>query len=66
MEALRQNFPLLLPLFVVQLIFQITAIVDIFKRSKEEIRWENKIIWLIIILVFGFLGPVIYFIFGRK
>lgn len=66
MEALRQNFPLFLPLFLIQLIFQIIAIVDIFKRSKEEIRWENKIIWLIIILAFGILGPVIYFIFGRR
>ncbi len=66
MEALRQNLPLFLPLFLIQLFFQITAIVDIFKRSREEIRWENKIVWLIIILAFGILGPVIYFIFGRK
>jgi len=66
MEGLRQNFILFLPLILIQVVFQILAIVDLVKRNKEEIRWENKIIWAIIILVFGILGPMAYFVFGRK
>ncbi|ACI19959.1 PLD nuclease N-terminal domain-containing protein [Dictyoglomus thermophilum] len=66
MEGLRENFILFLPLLLIQLVFQILAIVDLIKRNKEEIRWENKIIWAIIILAFGILGPMAYFVFGRK
>ncbi|MGB9856999.1 MAG: PLD nuclease N-terminal domain-containing protein [Dictyoglomaceae bacterium] len=66
MENISQYLPLILPLLILQLIFQIFALVDLFRRSKEEIRWENKIIWVLIILVFGILGPIVYFIFGRK
>lgn len=66
MENISQIFPLILPLIILQLIFQIFAIINLIRRSKEELRWENKIVWGIIILVFGILGPIIYFIFGRK
>jgi len=66
MESLTKNLPLFLPIIIVQIIFQITALIDLIKRNKEEIRWKNKIIWLIIIFVFGILGPILYFIFGRK
>lgn len=66
MENISQIFPLILPLIILQLIFQIFAIINLIRRSKEELRWENKIVWGIIILVFGILGPIIYFLFGRK
>lgn len=66
MENISQYLPLILPMIILQLIFQIFALVDLFRRPKEEIRWENKIIWVLIVLVFGMLGPIVYFIFGRK
>jgi len=66
MEYLTKNFPLLLPLIIIQIIFQFTALIDLIKKNKEEIRWENKIPWIIIILALGILGPILYFIFGRK
>lgn len=66
MENISQYLPLILPIIILQLIFQIFALVDLFRRTKEEIRWENRIIWVLIILVFGILGPIAYFIFGRK
>lgn len=58
MESLTKNLPLFLPIIIVQIIFQITALIDLIKRNKEEIRWKNKILWLIIIFVFGILGPI--------
>ncbi len=66
MENISQIFPLILPLIILQLIFQIFAVINLIRRPKEELRWENKIVWGIIILVFGILGPTIYFLFGRK
>lgn len=66
MESISQIFPLILPLIIIQIIFQIFAIVDLVRRPKEEIKGENKLIWGIVILVFAIMGPIIYFIFGRK
>ncbi len=66
MENISQILPLIFPLIILQLIFQIFTIIDLIRRPKEELRWENKIVWGIIILIFGILGPIIYFIFGRK
>lgn len=66
MEFLSQNFFLIFPIILIQLIFQILALVDLIKRDIKEIKWENKIIWGIIILLFGILGPILYFILGRK
>lgn len=66
MENISQYLPLILPILILQLIFQIFSLVDLFRTPKEEIRWENRIIWVLIILVFGILGPIAYFVFGRK
>ncbi|MFN3699406.1 MAG: PLDc N-terminal domain-containing protein [Dictyoglomus sp.] len=66
MDFLSQNFTLLLPLILMQVIFQIIALVDLIKRGKGEIRGENKLVWGIIIIVFGMLGPILYFILGRN
>lgn len=66
MEFLSKDFPLLLPIVLIQLAFQIIALVDLFKKDIKEIRWENKVIWGIVIVLFGILGPILYFIFGRK
>lgn len=66
MEFLSKDFPLLLPIVLIQLAFQIIALVDLFKKDIKEIRWENKVIWGIVIVLFGILGPILYFTFGRK
>ncbi|MEN2984423.1 MAG: PLD nuclease N-terminal domain-containing protein [Dictyoglomaceae bacterium] len=66
MDNLSQVLPLIFPLIILQVVFQIFALVDLIRRPREEIRGENKIIWGIVILVFNILGPIIYFIFGRK
>ncbi|MCX7942128.1 MAG: PLD nuclease N-terminal domain-containing protein [Dictyoglomaceae bacterium] len=66
MDNLFQVLPLIIPLIILQVVFQIFALVDLIRRPREEIRGENKIIWGIVILIFAMLGPIIYFIFGRK
>lgn len=45
MEFLTQNLPLLLPIIILlQLIFQVFALIDVIKRKKEELRGDNKVI----------------------
>ena len=66
MENLFQYIPLILPLIILQIIIQILALVDLIRRDRMEIRGESKIIWIFVILIFSIIGPIVYFIFGRK
>ena len=45
-------------------IFWLVALVDILKSEFNEPT--NKVIWLVLTLILPFLGPLLYFIFGRK
>ena len=40
------------------------ALVDIYRRPKEEIR-GNKLLWTLVSFV-NFVGPISYFLFGRR
>ncbi|MED4127673.1 MULTISPECIES: PLDc N-terminal domain-containing protein [Shouchella] len=52
-----------IPLIVVQLLLMIVALIDLYRRNY--VRGE-KWVWVIIIIVINLLGPIAYFIFGRK
>lgn len=41
----------------------IIALIDILKR---EFTGNNKIVWLLVVLLSNFLGVILYFIMGRK
>lgn len=64
MEFLQQNFALVLPLIVLQLILIVAALVNLFKT--EKVRCLNVPIWAIIILCISIIGPILYFVFGRS
>lgn len=49
------------PLLIIQFIMQIIAIVNLIKR--EKVRFNNKWIWVAIIMLFNILGPILYFAF---
>lgn len=46
------------------IIFWIVAIIDVV-RSKFQDE-TTKIIWLLVVILIGFLGAIIYWIFGRS
>ena len=52
------------PLFLIQLGFQIYALLDLFKIKKT--RNLTVPIWAIIIVLTELLGPIAYYIFGRS
>lgn len=58
------NWTLLIPIIVLQLILQVIAIVDLVKQDKLD--RNKKILWAIVILIFSLLGPIIYFVIGRR
>lgn len=64
METITTDMLLMLaPLFVVQLILLIVALLDL--RRVADTRGP-KWLWLIIILFVNIVGPIVYFIVGRK
>ncbi len=54
----------LAPIIVLQLILLAAALLDLSKRDK--VTGGNKLPWIILILLVGTIGPIIYFVFGRK
>lgn len=66
MESSASIFVSIIPLVVVLgiMVFFIYVLVDILK--SEFTNSINKIIWLILVLVTGPLGIVLYFFIGRK
>ena len=58
------NLGLILPLFLIQGILIVVAVFDWIKQ-EGNVR-GNRWVWLVIILVFTIIGPVLYFIFGRR
>lgn len=63
MENLIKYLPFLAPIIVAELILVITALVHIFKHPNY--RFGNKIMWVLIVVLFQIIGPIIYFVVGR-
>jgi hypothetical protein len=56
--------PFLAPLILLELGLLIFALLDVIRR--KQVRGNNKIIWVIVIVVIEIIGPCIYLLFGRK
>ncbi|HEY4601754.1 MAG TPA: PLD nuclease N-terminal domain-containing protein [Cerasibacillus sp.] len=64
LDVLNQiNWGIIAPLIVIQLILMVIALVD---WSKREVTNGPKWLWLLIIIFVTTLGPILYFIFGRR
>lgn len=55
---------LLIPLAALELALLVFALRDLIRR--EKVAGGNKWLWGAIILLFNFIGPVLYFAIGRK
>ncbi|WP_231572605.1 PLD nuclease N-terminal domain-containing protein [Halobacillus sp. BBL2006] len=63
MQVVQDNFAILAPLFVIQLILMITALISLVKAEATN---GPKWMWALIILLINTIGPIAYFIFGRR
>ncbi|WP_338473177.1 PLD nuclease N-terminal domain-containing protein [Niallia sp. XMNu-256] len=57
------NWALVAPPLVLQLILMIFALVNCVKQEETK---GPKWMWFVIIIFVNIVGPVIYFLFGRK
>ena len=63
-EELMNMLPALVPIFIFQVGFQIYCIVNLVRQ--EKVRFNNKLLWGAIILLFNVIGGIIYLTLGRE
>ena len=63
MEIIKQYLPLLIPVVLIELGLMATALVDLIRRSQTR---GPKWVWALVIILINFIGPIIYFVAGRK
>ena len=63
MELIKQYLPLLIPVVLIELGLMVIALVDLIRRSRTR---GPKWVWVLVIVLINFIGPIIYFVAGRK
>ena len=56
---------ILLPLALIELGLVVFSLLDLFKPERRVIG-DNKLIWALVIVVVGTIGPIVYLLAGRK
>jgi hypothetical protein len=63
LDKLMQFIPYLIPVLIIQLGLMISALVDLVRREQTH---GPKWVWALVILFVNYIGPIIYFVAGRK
>ncbi len=63
--SLGEWLPLLIPLAILELILILVALIDLIRRDPRQVR-GSKLVWGLIILFIGTIGPICYLLVGRK
>ena len=64
MESIIQMLPYLAPIIILNLILLVISLVDITKR--KHVVGGNKIVWVLVTVLFQIIGPITYLVVGRK
>ncbi|MEL4106288.1 PLDc N-terminal domain-containing protein [Oscillospiraceae bacterium WX1] len=63
LSALTPYIPFLIPIAAVELGLLIAALISIFHHKTYRVG--NRIIWIIVAVVFNIIGPILYFAIAR-
>lgn len=55
---------LLLPILVIEIGLILLALWDLL-RPERHVRGESKLMWGLVIVLIGMIGPILYFVIGR-
>lgn len=53
------------PLVLIEIGLMIWGLYDL-TRPERKVRGDSKVLWALVIIFIGFIGPVVYFLFGRE
>jgi phospholipase D-like protein len=56
---------LLLPILVIELVLIVVALRDL-HRPERRVRGDSKLMWGLLIVFIGMLGPILYLTVGRE
>jgi len=63
MYQIQQYLPFLIPVLIIQLVLMVSALIDLVRRpSARGPKW----VWALVIIFVNLIGPIIYFVAGRK
>ena len=62
MPEVKSIIPLLIPIFIIQLVLIIFALADLLRRDHTR---GPKWVWVLVILLVNMIGPIIYLLMGR-
>lgn len=57
------NWAIIAPFLIIQAILLIVALIDLFRIEKTN---GPKWMWIAIVIMINIVGPIVYFIFGRR
>lgn len=57
------DWGIIMPLLVIQAILMVIALIDLWRTEDTN---GPKTLWLIIIIFISILGPILYFVIGRR
>lgn len=57
------SWGIIAPILFIQLILVVIALIDLSKVSETN---GPKWVWAIVIIIFNIVGPILYFVVGRK
>jgi hypothetical protein len=63
LSEIQKYIPFIIPVVVIELALMITALVDLVRREQTR---GPKWVWALVIVLVNFIGPIIYFVIGRK
>jgi len=63
-NELNELLPFLIPLILLQLLLMITALVMAIRQ--QTFKYLNKPVWVLIIILFNLIGPILYFVLERR
>ena len=53
-----------IPIALLQIGLMIWALVDVIRR--DYVRGNNKVVWILVIVIINIIGPIIYLLLGRS
>ena len=62
-STIQQMLPFLIPVIIIEIILLVLAFLDL---SKQRVTRGPKWMWVLIILFIQIVGPIVYFVLGRK
>ena len=63
--TLEEALPLVIPLVVIQFALAVIALWDLVKPERR-VRGDSKVVWGLIIVFIGMIGPILYLVAGRR